>query len=447
MSNHRRTLDELIDDLPEGILDQSKIEAKPRAARGSRHAFFDEINAFIDAHGREPDPAAEPGSDERRLGLHLKGARKDPDLAAELREIDRHQLLIPQNKDKSEAPASGLAPVADVGAETKNTQLSVEPQAQSGGELTSLDDVLGDEELMRFLNIGAEADDVFDMTHVEANTGSRAAPDEIAEREPCEDFEIFEPLFQRMRQRIKDGIATVEPFHREGQIEVGDYFYLRGQMCLVDDIEDTEIREGGEAVYRVRVIFDNGTQMRPYKHSLGRALLGQKSRGYERGQRIIDPDVFTDRFNGISHRDQSKGFIYVLRSKRQDVAIREQRDLYKVGLTARSIEDRLQGAENQTTYLEGPVELIAEWEIYGANLRKVEKLLHAFLSPRRAAFTLIGADGRQYHPREWFNVPFATIKQAAERIIDGSLMDYRLNPTTGEILRVGESPRLDDRDV
>ena len=203
-------------------------------------------------------------------------------------------------------------------------------------------------------------------------------------------------------------------------------------------------RGGG---YRVRVVFDNGTEMKPYKHSLGLALLGQRSRGYERGKRILDPDVVADRFNGITHRDQSRGFIYVLRSKRPDPIIREQRDLYKVGLTARTIEDRLQGAEHQTTYLEGPVELVAEWQIYGANLRRVERLLHAFLAPRRAPFTLIDANGKRYHPREWVNVPFATIKQAAEAIMDGTLMDYRLNASTGEMLAKDRPQKQDDRDV
>lgn len=434
MSQHRRSLDELIEELPDGLLDPQRIEPRRQAQRGSRHAFFDEVNAFVDTHGRAPDPQAEPGSQERRLGLNLKGARNDADLAAALRAEDRHGLLVETPDPPAPQPPDGQPLPPDT------------PKAPAGA-LQSLDDALADEDLMAILDTGSEADDIFEMTHVEANERSRNAADEIAEREPCEDFDFFDPLFQRMRQRIRDGVATVEPFHREGQIEVGDYFYLRGQMCLVDAIEETETREAGEAVYRVRVVFDNGTQMKPYKHSLGRALLGQKSRGYERGQRILDPDIVSDRFNGITHRDQSKGFIYVLRSRRQDPVIRDQRDLYKIGLTARTIADRLQGAERQTTYLEGPVELVAEWEIYGANLRRVERLLHAFLAPRRAQFKLIDANGKSYHPREWFNVPFATIKQAASAVIDGSLLDYRLNPNTGDLYVAEEGQRIDDQEI
>ena len=441
MSDERRTLDELLNDLPPGLLDEEKIAKTPSATHGSRYAFFDRVNAFVDEHGREPDPNAPSGTEERTLGLNLAGARRDPSLIEALEADDRHGLLRPSTQASSDEPTASDDQPPEAGATPDDSPDS------PNGEMTSLEDMLADETLMGILDTESEADDVFDMTHVEAIDRTRTAPDEIAEREPCEDFEFFEPLFDRMRQRVSEGVATVEPFHREGQIEVGDYFYLRGQMCLVDAIEDVEAREAGEGVYRVRVVFDNGTEMRPYKHSLGRALLGQKSRGYERGKRILDPDVVTDRFNGITHRDQSRGFIYVLRSKRPDAIIREQRDLYKVGLTARTIEDRLQGAEHQTTYLEGPVELVAEWQIYGANLRRVERLLHAFLAPRRAPFTLIDANGKRYHPREWFNVPFATIKQAAEAIMDGTLMAYRLNPTTGEIQKKDQPTTLDNGEV
>ncbi|RZU99724.1 GIY-YIG nuclease family protein [Spiribacter vilamensis] len=441
MSSERRTLDDLLDELPPGLLDEEKIANTSRATRGSRHAFFDRINAFIDEHGREPNANAPPGTEERSLGLNLTGARRDPTLAQELEDADRHRLLR-QRVDESTQES-----VQRPNSEATASSSADESQNKAPTGAASLDDMLADEAFMGLLDTESDADDVFDMIHVEGIDRTRTAPDEIAERQPCEDFEFFEPLFERMRQRVAERVATVEPFHREGQIEVGDYFYLRGQMCLVDAIEDTDVREAGESVYRVRVVFDNGTEMKPYKHSLGRALLGQKSRGYERGQRILDPDIVADHFNGITHRDQSRGFIYVLRSKRQDAVIREQRDLYKVGLTARTIEDRLKGAERQTTYLEGPVELIAEWEIYGANLRRVERILHAFLAPRRAQFTLIDANGKQYHPREWFNVPFETIKQAAEAIMNGTLMSYRLNASTGELYRADQGQRLDDREV
>lgn len=449
MTAIRKTLDELLEDLPDELLDEERLRSPSKASRSSEHEFFERINAFIDEHGREPDPKAATGSEERKLGINLKGTRRNSDLAAKLRELDRHSLLSISDRP---IPAPVAATDSDVSDE--NDLTPVKGNLQEGEtskpptcEFSSIDEILGDDELMELLDTSGDADDVFEITHIEYVNRSQKVPDEIADREICQDFELFEPLFQRMRERIAEGAATVEPFHHSGQIEIGDYFFLRGQMCLVDSVEATENREEGEIVYRVRVVFDNGMEMTPYKHSLGRALIGHKTKGYERGQRILDPEVVEDRFNGITHRDQSRGFIYVLRSKRTDAVIREQRDLYKIGLTSRSIEDRLQGAERQKTYLEGPVELVAEWEIYGANLKKVEKLLHAFLSPRRAVFSLIDTNGRHYHPREWFNVPYSTIKQAANAIMDNTLMEYRLNPINGDMLQKETTQVLDDRDI
>ncbi|MBR2513196.1 MAG: GIY-YIG nuclease family protein [Halomonas sp.] len=449
MTAIRKTLDELLEDLPDELLDEERLRPPSKASRSSEHEFFERINAFIDEHGREPDPKAATGSEERKLGINLKGTRRNSDLATKLRELDRHSLLSNSGRSIPAPVATANVEVSDendltlVGGSLQEEESSKLPTR----EFSSIDEILGDDELMALLDTSADADDVYEITHVDYVDRSKRVPDEIADREICQDFEHFEPLFQRMRERIAEDAATVEPFHHSGQIEVGDYFFLRGQMCLVDSVEATENREEGEVVYRVRVIFDNGMEMTPYKHSLGRALIGHKTKGYERGQRILDPEVVEDRFNGITHRDQSRGFIYVLRSKRTDTVIREQRDLYKIGLTSRSIDDRLQGAEFQKTYLEGPIELVAEWEIYGANLKRVEKLLHAFLAPRRAAFSLIDTNGRSYHPREWFNVPFLTIKQTANAIMDNTLMEYRLNPINGDMVHKEAAQALDDRNI
>ncbi|KKA44359.1 GIY-YIG nuclease family protein [Salinivibrio sp. KP-1] len=453
MSSERLTLDELLQDLPEGLFEEENIQKSPRSKRASGNEFFDRINEFVDTHGREPEPSAAPGTEERILGLNLKGVRRDPDLVSQLHDADRHNLL-PVDETGNTKPDNNTSHRPDVlesslsiGAELKCEIDGIDDKGGQIDEFSSLDEVLADDDLLGFLNMPSEADDVFEMKHIGGYQQSRKNPDEIADRELCHDFDFFAPLFHRMRGRIAEGIASIEPFQQRGQIEVGDYFFLRGQMCLVDSITAEEERESGPTAYRVRVIFDNGTEMTPYKHSLGRALTGYKSRGYEPGQRIVDPDIVADRFNGLTHRDQSQGIIYVLRSKRTDKLIREQRDLYKVGLTARSLEDRLQGAEGQKTYLEGPVEVVAEWEIYGANLQRVERLLHAFLAPRRSDFTLVDVNGRTYHPREWFNVPFLTIKRVAEAIINDTLMNYRLNPMNGELVAKGMSQSVDDGEI
>lgn len=445
----KRTLDDVLSDDPHGLLANIEPDA-PKASRGNRDAFFEAINEFVDKHGREPSLESEDNPEEYKLALNLKGVRSTPDKAAELREMDRHGLLSDEGVAEAHETASPDAGAPDRHQADHESQETPEAPREAPApdveNVTSLADILAADP-HGLLASNPEADDVYEMTHVKAVDSSRTSPDEIADRQVCEDFDFFEPLFERMRARIQSQDAKVVAFENSGDIRVGDYFFLRGQMCLVDSIEKTEEREGGEVVYRVRVVFDNGTEMYPYKHSLGRALSGQKSKGYERGQRILDPDVVADQFNGITHRSHSTGFIYALMSERDHPVIRKQRDLFKIGLTRNEIKTRLSGAERQPTYLEGPVRIAGEWQVYGANLRKVEEVLHAFFAPRRANFELIGADGKRYRPREWFNVPYSTIKKAVEAVSDDTLHLYRLDPISGEMVRKVSRPSQPNKDA
>ena len=64
--------------------------------------------------------------------------------------------------------------------------------------------------------------------HVRASADKRAA-EEIADRKPCEDFEKFKPLFERVEADLKTGLRQAQPIEagRRG-IEAGDFFVLDG---------------------------------------------------------------------------------------------------------------------------------------------------------------------------------------------------------------------------
>jgi len=49
--------------------------------------------------------------------------------------------------------------------------------------------------------------------------------------------------------------------------------------------------------------------------------------------------------------------------------------------------------------------------------------------------TLTGRDGKAYHPREWFSVPLDTAREVVKRIIDGSIVQYRMDNTTGRLVK------------
>ena len=93
-------------------------------------------------------------------------------------------------------------------------------------------------------------------------------------------------------------------FKNETQIAVGDFFILRGLLCLVDKVLD----EGTTAIRnkenpRLRVIFENGIETNILKLSLARALYKDPH-----GQRIIaDAETVANNMVGIPHHDKATG--------------------------------------------------------------------------------------------------------------------------------------------
>jgi hypothetical protein len=69
------------------------------------------------------------------------------------------------------------------------------------------------------------------------------------------------------------------------------------------------------------------------------------------------------------------------------------------------------------------------------NPQKFESLIHAFLAAQRLVMELTGRDGRKYHPKEWFSVPLDTAREVIRRIIDGTIIQYRIDNTTGQIIQ------------
>lgn len=73
-------------------------------------------------------------------------------------------------------------------------------------------------------------------------------------------------------------------------------------------------------------------------------------------------------------------------------------------------------------------------ECYNLNPNKFESLIHGFLYAQRLRMTLVGQDGKSYHPNEWFSVSLEDAMEAARRIIDGSIVKYRMDNTTGRLV-------------
>lgn len=111
-----------------------------------------------------------------------------------------------------------------------------------------------------------------------------------------------------------------------------------------------------------------------------------------------------------------------------------RQDLYKIGFTEGTVEDRIQHAEQDKTFLQAPVRIISTFQCFNMNTHKLETLVHGFLAKQRLDITLKSPDGSLYAPREWFNAPLATVLSVIHHILEGTISQYRMDNTTGKIV-------------
>jgi len=210
----------------------------------------------------------------------------------------------------------------------------------------------------------------------------------------------------------------------KAEIEKGRFFIVSGQKAYVAEKGEITVTEHGRTDARLRVIFDNGTESNMLMRSLQRALNKDDA-----GRRITEPTagpLFSDH---TIDGDEASGTIYVLRSKSDHPLVAENRDLvHKIGVTNMNVEKRIAGAHLQPTFLMANVEIVATYELYNINRTKLENLIHRIFDPARLEIEIMDLFGRPVMPREWFLVPLFVIKEAVERIKDGTIANYVYDP-------------------
>ena len=401
-----------LDDIFDAEDEFGLLNVKPRAAAPGKGdlmaARFEEVNQFIDQHGRLPIEHGEAMA-ERQLGKRLKAILANGDHAS-LAAFDRHGLLTGFALDQAVMPEEPPAPPA----------MAVE-------DVMSIDDILGGDDL-GLLDLGDTS--ILDIKHVPVE---RETPDEVAQRTQCEDFWRFKPIFKILYAYLKRGNPESGRFAENCQITAGDAFILNGVMCFVDEVGEEHGR-GEHKDARLRLIFENGTESNMLRRSLGRALYMD-----ETGKRILidRDDALAEAFQDIrlTHRDRRTGLIYIVKTLSQNPALKQFPHLYKIGYTEQTLDERIRNAERDIAFLEGPVQKVTEFECFNMNPQRFESLVHAFLAVQRLNVDLIGKDGKHYRPREWFAVSLEVARGVINRIIDGSITQYRMDNTTGKIVK------------
>jgi len=366
-----------------------EVEAKKVAVRTPREeriiAGFEEIQRFVEEHGRVPAHGEDKDIFERIYATRLDQIRRQKECYELVSEMDHQGLL-------------GAA--------------SLEAENQT--------DSLSDDELLAELGVEVSAEnDVRNLRHVKTRAEIRAA-EEVANRKLCEDFDKFKPVFDSVRKELKSGVRTTVPFKDEASVSQGDLFILSGQIVLVAEKGEEYRNKNNKIESKLRAIYDNGTESDILMRSLQRALNKD-----ERSRRITNPDA-GPLFSGIANdSDIESGTIYVLRSKSEHPKIKEHRDvLHKIGVTGGSVEKRIANASKDPTFLMADVEIVATYELYNINRTKLEKLIHRFFERAQLDIQIKDRFDQPVVPCEWFLVPLFVIDELVEKIKDGTISDY-----------------------
>jgi hypothetical protein len=377
-------------------------QAEKKGGRSAREerilAGFEEIQRFVEKHGRPPQHGEDRDIFERLYAVRLDRILAQEECRSLVAPMDRRGLLSPS---KLVPPGFG--------------------------------EDLDDNQLLAELEGAAGSFDITELRHVRTSADKRAA-EEIANREKCEDFDRFKPLFDQIQREIETGIRQTRPFEMKAEIRPGSWFIVGGQKAYVADMGEIFSNAQGKSDARLRVIFDNGTESNLLMRSLQRALHKD-----EAGRRITDP-VAGPLFAAESmDGDQASGIIYVLRSKSDHPLVTASRDvLHKIGVTGGSIERRIANARLDPTFLMADVEIVATYELFNINRAKLENLIHRIFGPARLNIEIKDRFGQPIMPREWFLVPLFVVDEVVERIKDGTITDYVYDPAAARLSRVVE---------
>lgn len=354
-----------------GLLELPAASSAPGPEDRLRTAY-EEIADFTRHHGRPP--AKNPGDiGEAKLAMRLKAMCEND-----------HQRLV-------------LEPIDDLGLLT-----APEPPA-------TIDEAVADDPF----GLLAVDDELFTLRHV---TKTQTMPADVAQRQPCEDFESFRHLFAECHADLRSGARKLLPFKNPSQIEQGRFFVQAGVLLYVAAVGERSHDEIRKVNARTRCIFDNGTESQLLLQSLASNL-------YKDGKRVTVPDAMVFAEMGL-RPGTPMASVYVLRSLSEDPQLKALPELHKIGSTSSTAEDRVARATLDTTFLGAPVEIVEEYRMPRGAERRFEAMLHRMFASARVDAWFERHGYATTAANEWFAVPFGVIEEAVGLIESDAIVNY-----------------------
>lgn len=362
-------------------------------------AGFEEIQKFVEEHGRLPEHGEHKDIFERLYAVRLDRLQNQNECLELLGDLDAQNLLNSENKLEM-----------------------------------SIQDDIEDEELLKQLGVDVDSEEsITNLKHVKSRAEKRAA-EEIANRTRCEDFDQYRPLFERIKKEIDSGIRETVRFRKDAgftktTLKKAQFLIVGGQIALIAEIGESFKAPNGEEDARLRVIYSNGTESNILLRSLIRAMYKDETSRF-----ITDPSLGPLFSGENSDDDQESGTIYVLRSLSNHPMIQENKDVvHKIGVTGGDVKTRIANAKNDPTFFMANVEIVATYKLANINRVKLENIIHKFFDLVKLDTEIKDRFGKPVKAREWFLVPVFIIDEMVNKIKDGTIGDYYYDPVLAEL--------------
>ena len=250
------------------------------------------------------------------------------------------------------------------------------------------------------------------------------APDYVAQRKLCEDFAQFKPLFAQIHQDLKTGKRQLQRINKTASLSEGRFYLADGQMVLLCKILEKRKGANGLPDGRTRCIYENGTESDVYLQTLRKSVVAS---GYAITEKQEETEGKFFNPDDVKNEDKVTGYIYVLRSKSENPEIKHVKNLYKIGFSTNSVEERVANAEHEPTYLMAPVEIVSTYKIVNMHSQKFEDLVHQVLREVNFRFMVTDGKGELHEATEWYQVPLEIIDSIIRKIMDGTIIHFSYN--------------------
>ena len=394
-----KSLDDIFNDDAFGLLDYRENKTIVKTDDDRLIDSFLEINAFFEKNGREPSTSS---MSEYGFLSKLKNFRNNEQHKKIVKGFDKFNLL-------------GDVKIDDI----------------------TIDDILGDDELGILESDSDQS--IFNFNHTPKE--ERASTDFFAQRKPMSDkeFENYEIMFRQVHKELKEGKRKLGEFNNaETNLIEGKFYLVDGLLAYLEISHAEKMIKENKSGDRVRLegrtvtIFENGTKSNMLFRSLGKAIS-------KNGKLITDTaenieEELWKNAGIVSEEDVKSGWIYVLKSKSKNTEIQSLKNLYKIGFSSSSVENRIKNASKEATYLFADVEIVATYKCYNLNTQNFENLLHRFFGNTCLNIDVFNDKNQRSNPREWFVVPLKTINEVIDLIISGGIVNYKYDTEMGKLI-------------